>query len=70
MAIEGAPEKTGPTSTFCNAFTINLLMLETVKQLVRRGVVPPMWRSANMPGGDAANQALEEKYLPRIRRLA
>lgn len=69
IEIEGAPEKTGPTSTFCNTFTINLLMLETVKRLVRKGVVPPMWRSANMPGGDAANKALEEKYIPRVRHL-
>jgi uncharacterized phosphosugar-binding protein len=69
IEIAGAPEKTGPTSTFCNTFTINLLMLETVKRLVSKGVVPPMWRSANMPGGDAANKALEEKYIPRVRHL-
>src|SRR3546814_19573821 len=57
MEIDGVPEKTGPTSTFCNAFTINLLMIETVKRLAAAGVTPPLWRSANMPGGDAANRA-------------
>lgn len=69
VEIAGVAEKTGATSTFCNAFTINLLMIETVKRLVARGVEPPLWRSANMPGGDAANRALEEKYIPRIRHL-
>jgi uncharacterized phosphosugar-binding protein len=64
------PEKTGPTSTFCNAFTINLLMIAAVKHLATKGVTPPLWRSANMPGGDAANRALEEKYFPRVRHLA
>ncbi|MBL6945492.1 MAG: SIS domain-containing protein [Rhodospirillales bacterium] len=70
MEIEGSPEKTGPTSTFCNAFTINLLMMETVKRIVAGGETPPLWRSANLPGGDEANRALEEKYIPRVRHLA
>ena len=70
MEIDGVPERTGPTSTFCNVFTINLLVLETVKRLAAKGISPPLWRSANMPGGDAANKALEEKYIPRVRLLA
>ncbi len=70
MEIEGSPEKTGPTSTFCNAFTINLLMMETVKRIAAAGQTPPLWRSANLPGGDEANKALEEKYIPRVRHLA
>lgn len=70
MEIEGSPEKTGPTSTFCNAFTINLLMMETVKRIAAAGQTPPLWRSANLPGGDKANRALEEKYIPRVRHLA
>lgn len=70
MELAGVPEKTGPTSTFCNTFTINLLMIEIVKRLAAKGMEPPLWRSANMPGGDAANKALEEKYIPRVRHLA
>ncbi|SKA13187.1 sugar isomerase domain-containing protein [Consotaella salsifontis] len=70
MEIDGVAEKTGPTSTFCNAFTINLLMIETVKRLAATGMTPPLWRSANMPGGDEANRALEEKFIPRVRHLA
>lgn len=69
VEIEGADQKTGPTATMCNVFTINLLMIETVKQLVALGVQPPMWMSANLPGGDAANKANEEKYIPRIKHL-
>lgn len=70
VEVEGCAEKTGPTSTFCNVFTINLLLLETVKRIAASGKTPPLWRSANMPGGDAANKELEEKYVPRVRHLA
>jgi len=69
VEIKGCLQKTGPTSTFCNVFTINLLMIETVKRLVENGVQPPLWMSANLPGGDEANRSLEEKYIPRIKHL-
>jgi len=69
VEIKGCLQKTGPTSTFCNVFTINLLMIETVKRLMEMGVQPPLWMSANLPGGDEANRALEEKYIPKIKHL-
>ncbi len=68
--IEGSPMKTAPTSSLCNAFTVNILMIETMKALVKRGVTPPVWMSANLPGGDEANRENEEKYIPLVRHLA
>jgi uncharacterized phosphosugar-binding protein len=69
VEVQGCDQKTGPTSTVCNVFTINLLVIETIKQLAERGIQPPVWRSANLPGGDEANRMLEEKYIPRIKHL-
>ena len=69
IEFEGCPQKTGPTSTMCNVFAINLLMIATVKKLVSEGVEPPLWMSANLPGGDEANRLLEEKWIPRIKHL-
>ncbi|WP_455381243.1 sugar isomerase domain-containing protein [Salinispira pacifica] len=69
VEVEGCRQKAGPTATFCNIFTMNLLMIEAVKSLVSRGVEPPLWMSANLPGGDEANRAFEEEYIPRIKHL-
>ena len=69
IEFEGCPQKTGPTSTMCNVFAINLLMIATVKKLVSEGEEPPLWMSANLPGGDKANRQLEEKWIPRIKHL-
>lgn len=69
VEIEGVSMKVAPTSTLCNVFAMNLLMIETIKQLVVLGVDPPVWMSANLPGGDEANKANEEKYIPRIKHL-
>ncbi|MEQ5778051.1 sugar isomerase domain-containing protein [Thalassospira sp. NFXS8] len=67
--IEGCDEKTGSTSTFCNVFVLNLLVIEAIRAIIAMDGKPPVWRSANMPGGDAANKVLEDKYIPRIRHL-
>ena len=48
---------------------MNLLVTETVKQLIALGVDSPLWMSANLPGGDEANRAFEEKYIPLIKHL-
>jgi uncharacterized phosphosugar-binding protein len=69
VEVEGCRQKTGPTATICNVVALNLLVIETVKQLVALGAEPPLWMSANLPGGDEANRAFEEKYIPRIKHL-
>ena len=69
VEIEGVPEKMGPTSTFVNAFAINLLMMRTAETLLEMGIQPPIWVSGNLPEGDAMNAANEKKYLPRVKHL-
>ena len=69
VEVEGTDRKMGPTSTFCNVFTINLLMIEAAKAMIAIGVEPPLFVSGNMPGGDAACKPLIDKYVPRVKHL-
>lgn len=69
VEFEGYPQKVAPTSTIANCFTLNLLVATTVEKLLAEGIQPPVWVSANLPGGDEANKALDEKYRPRIPHL-
>jgi uncharacterized phosphosugar-binding protein len=62
VEVKGIDQKLGPTSTFCNSFVMNLLVIETVRALHDMGVEPPVFRSANLPGGDEHNRALFERY--------
>lgn len=62
-------QKLGPTSTFCNSFVMNHLVIETVRALQEMGVEPPVFRSANLPGGDDHNQKLFERYGKMCRHL-
>ena len=40
------------------------------ERLHEAGDIPPVYISANIPGGDEHNHALEDRYRGRIRRLA
>ena len=65
LSVEGCEQSVGPTSTYCNCFTVNYLVVETCKYLVSKGYAPPVFRSGNMPGGDEYNKELLEKYSGR-----
>lgn len=69
ISIEGMDQRMGPMSTFCNCFAIDCVMMKAAEKLAARGITPPVWMSANMPGGDQANKALEEKYFYRVKHL-
>ena len=69
LHIDGVPEKVGPVSTFANAFAVNWIVVEAVSLLVERGIAPPIWQSANSPGGDEHNRDSIEKYRGVIKHL-
>ena len=52
------------------AFVAQLLTVLAAARLADAGEVPPIYVSANVPGGDDHNHVLEERYGSRIRRSA
>lgn len=69
VEIEGLGLKVASSSTIANCFILNSLMAVVVEKLIQKGVIPPVWKSANVPGGDEANRKYIEKYKPRIKHL-
>ncbi|MFJ6199647.1 sugar isomerase domain-containing protein [Micromonospora sp. NPDC092111] len=58
----------GAVSSITAALLAQQIVAETVARLVAAGERPPVYLSANIPGGDAHNAALEARYAGRIRR--
>ena len=52
----GWPARSAPTSTVIGAAIVNALVAEVVERLVARGIVPEVYVSGNVAGGDAANE--------------
>lgn len=59
--------KVGAVSSLTAAYIAQLLTIETARVLLERGSTPPMFISANIPGGDEHNQVLQDRYGDRIR---
>lgn len=60
----------GAVSSITGAFIAQLLTVGVAQKIAESGEVPPMYISANIPGGDEHNHALEDLYRDRIRRSA
>ena len=60
----------GAVSSVTAAFIAQVITIDAAQRLQQAGEVPPVYVSANVPGGDEHNQALEDRYRGRIRRLA
>jgi uncharacterized phosphosugar-binding protein len=58
---------TGAVSSITAAYIAQLLTLATGQRLRRAGIVPPIYLSANIPGGDEHNNALEERFGRRVK---
>ena len=69
VRLPGFDTPIGPISNLTDMYIAHRLEIETARLCLEKGIQPPMWKSANVPGGDEANQALIEKYKPRIKML-
>jgi uncharacterized phosphosugar-binding protein len=60
--------RSGAASTLVGSAIIQALTVQTAVLLAEHGITPPILISANMPGGDAHNRAVIQKYLAQLVR--
>jgi uncharacterized phosphosugar-binding protein len=66
LEAEGVPQKFCAVSGAINPAILQALMAATIDLLLERGITPPIFRAANVEGGDEYNKHLLEKYKDRI----
>ncbi|MFC0530600.1 sugar isomerase domain-containing protein [Phytohabitans kaempferiae] len=64
------PGQVGAVSSVTAAVLAQMVVAEVVARLAEAGQTPPIYLSANIPGGHEHNQLLEARYVGRIRRTA
>jgi uncharacterized phosphosugar-binding protein len=64
------PARCCAVSSVTGALLAQLVTAEVVRRFQEAGEVPPIYLSANVPGGDEHNHTLESRYAGRIRRTA
>lgn len=60
----------GAVSSITAAFIAQLLTIGVAERIAATGTTPPVYISANVPGGDEHNSVLEAQYGDRIKRGA
>lgn len=67
VEIPGTGQITGGASTFGSLFIAQRIVLKVENLYLADGEIPPVFKSANLPGGDDFNLALMRRYGERIR---
>jgi len=66
IEVKGTPQKVGPVSTIAMMTIVETIIVQAVEKMVERGFEPPIFLSANIPGGDKHNLSLINRYKAKI----
>ncbi|WP_141725278.1 hypothetical protein [Micromonospora pallida] len=66
VPVGGTGIVAGPTSSAVGTAMLHGLCVEVAELLAARGIAPPVYRSANLDAGDAANRHLFREYAGRV----
>lgn len=69
VELDGLGQKIAPTSSVMDITLVNLILVNTVELLLKKGIKPPVFMSANTDAGDQANKSVLEMYKERIPKL-
>ena len=66
LEVEGIATKVGGTSLYTGCLLLDCVVMESLDILLERGVVPPLYMSANVDGGPEFNQRLLDQFKDRL----
>jgi uncharacterized phosphosugar-binding protein len=69
LALDGLDVQVAAASTALGAALMNAIVAQTAEEMLAAGQRPPVIVSMNVPGGDAANAELTERYRSRLQLL-
>lgn len=70
VELPNLPVRVGPSSTVLGAMILDSIVTQTAKNLLERGIVPPVAMSGNLPDGKEYNKQfanLREKFSKKLR---
>ncbi len=62
VVLPGCDAPVGPTSTITGAYIMNEIMIAAVDWMLKNGVEPPVFKSANLDGSKEHNAKLRDRY--------
>lgn len=69
LSLDGLATPFAPVSNIVDFYIAHWLEIATISKCLERGIAPPVWSSANAPGGDEINKKYIDKYFTRVKCL-
>lgn len=66
LEVDGLPQKIAPSSTAIGAAILNAVVAEVVEILQNKNIMPPIFISSNVEGGDEHNAKILREYKDNI----
>ena len=66
VRLEGFSQKVAPTSTVAGAAILNAVIARACELLLQEGVMPPVFMSGNLEGGDEHNRSVIGEHRGNI----
>ena len=69
MKLKGYDIPIAPISSVTDSYIVRRIEIAAIEHMLAKGFEPPVWVSANLEGGDAANERYIEKYYNRVKLM-
>ena len=69
LELEGMDAPISPISTITDGYIVRRVEIEAIQYMIRNGFHPPVWVSANLPGGDRTNEKYIQDYYDRVKLM-
>lgn len=67
LSLEGLAQPVGPGSGVTGMFIIHAIIVQSIQNLLERGIDPPVFMSGNLDGHEKVNVPLMDRYWGRIK---
>lgn len=69
MKLEGYDIPIAPISSVTDSYIVRRIEIEAIEYMLSKGYKPPVWVSANLPGGDQINDRYIDQYFEKIKLM-
>lgn len=69
LKLEGLEVAIAPISTITDGYIVRRIEIEAIRYMVANGFDPPVWVSANLPGGDETNERYIREYREKVKLM-
>jgi uncharacterized phosphosugar-binding protein len=69
LKLKGYDIPIAPISSVTDSYIVRRIEIDAIEHMLSKGFKPPVWMSANLPGGDVVNERYIAEYHNRVKLM-